>query len=234
MTAPTPWGVLTTTFRGAAVTLQQEPLSARTGDGSGDTTGRIVWECSSVLLRWLEHDANLARLSCATPLLSALRAMDLSAGAGLLALSLSAAGCTRVAAAETATQLPQLSRNVAAARAGVALLEHRWGDAPESLAPPWAAAGAPSYDFATCSDVLFIALRDGVAAELAATLRVLARAVAGGILFGFEERLVREEGAFMAALSEGGALRVEELPHGDTVLAREHALQDEGIAHSDA
>jgi hypothetical protein len=229
------------TFRGQTVTAAQQERASRTD--SGDTTGRIVWECSLCLLKWLSSDDHLSFLT-AQPLPAA-RVLELSAGAGLVALALSACGAT-VVAAETAEQMPLLSRNLAGAAAahggGAAIaVEHYWGSPLGALGDP------PFFDFALCSDVLYIALRDGLSRELSATLRwlVAGGAARGGLLFAFEERLVDEEGAFMAALGEplppatgrcapGGAppLRVAELPPpaGACALTQEEAARGCGCA----
>lgn len=220
----------TFTFRGRTVTAAQQSRSSRLAD-SGDTTGRLVWECSLVLLKYLSLDEHLALLT-ALPL-PGLRVLELSAGAGLVALALSACGAS-VVAAETAEQLPLLARNLEGSTAEAA--RYYWG------APLGALAAPPAFAFALCSDVLYIALRDGLSRELSATLRwLVAGGVArGGLLFGFEERLIREEGAFMAALADPLApapagcapegappLRVVELPPpaaGPAALTREEAL----------
>ena len=220
-------------FRGHTVRAAQQPRSSRTD--AGDTTGRIVWECSLSVLKYLSQDDHLSLLS-ALPL-AGKRVLELSAGAGLVALALAACGA-EVVAAETAEQLPLLSRNLAAAAAAPpapAAALYYWGT------PLGALAAHPPFDCALCVDVLYIALRDGLGRELSATLRwlVAGGAARGGLLFAFEERLIDEEGAFMAALAEplppaaglcapGGAppLRVTELPPpaGACALTQEEAL----------
>lgn len=234
MSAPAPRDA-TFTFRGHTVSAAQQSRASRTDPG--DTTGRIVWECSLCVLKWLSQDDHLSLLS-ALPL-AGKRVLELSAGAGLAALALAACGA-EVVAAETAEQLPLLSRNLAAAAAApppTAALYY-WGT------PLGALEAHPPFDCALCVDVLYIALRDGLARELSATLRwlVAGGAARGGLLFAFEERLIDEEGAFMAALAEplppapglpcaapGGAppLRVTELPPpaGACALTQEEALR---------
>ena len=106
-----------------------------------------------------------------------------------------------------------------------------------------------------CSDVLYIALRDGLAPQLSRTLRALA--ARAPVFFAFEERLIAEETAFMLALREAppdggdgtggggggagggavdvGAISVEELPASAMRLEKSEALEreDGGEACSD-
>jgi hypothetical protein len=237
----------TVTFRGRTVAAAQMSRSSRTECGAAaaaaagshpaapagsDTPGRIVWECSLSVLKFLGDDDHLALLG-ALPL-TGKRVLELSAGAGLVTLALAACGA-EVVAAETAEQLPQLARNLARGEGAPAPVVHYWG------APLGALQAPPAFDFALCCDVLYIALRDGLARELSATLRrlVAGSAARGGLLFAFEERLIDEEAAFMAALAEplapapagcapegAPALRVAELPPpaGAAALTREEAL----------
>jgi hypothetical protein len=212
---------ITVLFRGASVTISQEPLSARLlSDGSADTTGRIAWECSRALLHFLESDATLAALLGRPSSFSELRLLDLSSGCGLVPCALAAAGACSVAASETPTQLPQLLRNVRACAVPVQCCRYLWGEDPEQAlalqaqaAQEQAAEAASSsttsslpslllssLDLVTCSDVLYIALRDGLAAQLSESLRRLAVKSRAGLLFAFEERLIREEEDFMQAL----------------------------------
>lgn len=260
------------TFRGATVSVSQEglrdaddadddapPSACSSGEAARvavDTTGRLVWPCSSLLLRWLEDDVRLARLCPhANAAVRPLRAIDVSSGAGLIACALAAAGF-RVLATETAHQLVLLRANVAVAAAasgGAAAdsAEYLWGGDPAVILNSWgggvagrgggsADAPPPPPDFAVVSDVLYIALRDGLARELSHTLRALAGCVLGGVLFGYEERLWREEGEFMASLtaplppggSEGdacgaSALCVEELSGTEVELQRCDAVGGE-------
>jgi len=255
-----------TRFLGAVAAVSQEPLAARAEQAAagGDTTGRIVWECSNAMLRWLERPGSLARLlrpataadADARALLGALHVVDLSAGAGLIALALARAGAALVTATDTAAQLPLLRRNLTAADAANAhVLELLWGASVAPLfggAPPGEgreAAGdgmhppVPPPGLCVCSDVLYIALRDGLARQLSWTLRAFAQRVP--VFFAFEERLIAEEDAFieslrepLAALGDEGpgsspwrgaapALRVEELPAADVRLDKSEALERE-------
>jgi hypothetical protein len=203
-----------------------------------------------VFLKWLGSDANLARLAGTggTPA-SGLTLLDLSCGAGLVPLALRSAlpppALRCVLAWETQQQLPHLLRSLAPVLAGggCQAQAYYWGQdprplllLPEGLQPPCAAL---------CSDVLYIALRDGLARQLSSTLRHLAGLLGrGAVLFGFEERLLREEEAFMqelrlplAAAAAGGgggsghfweraapALAVEELPSSEAALSREETV----------
>ena len=230
-----------TRFLGASASVSQEPLAARAAQAAAgvDTTGRVVWECCNVLLRWLERRGSLARLlggggdgggggsgkdggggdgGDARALLRALHVVDLSAGAGLVALALASAGAALVTATDTPAQLPLLRSNLAPAAANARVLELLWG---EDVAPLVAARGAsdtgalaaasdaasggasafppPPPQLCVCSDILYIALRDGLSRQLSWTLRALAASMP--LLFAFEERLIAEETAFMLALS---------------------------------
>ena len=245
-----------TRFLGASASVSQEPLAARAAQAAAgvDTTGRVVWECCNVLLRWLERRGSLARLLSgggggggdsgggggggdgggggsgedgedgkdggdARALLRSLHVVDLSAGAGLVALALASAGAALVTATDTPAQLPLLRSNLAPAAANARVLELLWG---EDVAPLAAARGAsdtgalaaasdaaaggasafppPPPRLCVCSDILYIALRDGLSRQLSWTLRALAASMP--LLFAFEERLISEETAFMLALSE--------------------------------
>jgi hypothetical protein len=233
------WSVSASYFGAPPLTISQEPLSSRTH--AGDTTGRVVWECGNVMLRWLQH-GGLSRLlepvrltaPASTPAsVAGLRVLDLSAGAGLAAVAF-ARGGARTAAAETAEQMPHLARNVAQNAVDVALLEHRWGsaDARAELSPPWASDVSPllPFDIGFCADVLYIALCNRLGDALAESLRTAAALCAGGLVFGFEERLVDEESAWVDALARAGGMSVEEV----TVPAgtREDALENAGGPNS--
>ena len=240
---------ISVTFRGCSVSVAQVPLLAHTPQGAIegavalDTTGRLVWECCAVFLKWLGCDAHLACLSGAPT--AGLTVLDLSCGAGLVPLALcSAPGLVSCLHAwETALQLPLLQRNLAPVLGPRCLVApYYWGQDP---ALPFAGP-PPALDAVLCSDVLYIALRDGLARQLSCTLRHLAgllRRPQAAILFGFEERLLQEEEGFMQSLrlplppAEGScssgahfwqgaapALSVEELPSADTLLSREETV----------
>ena len=281
-----------TRFLGASASVSQEPLAARAAQAAAgvDTTGRVVGACCNVLLRWLERRGSLARLlggggdgggggsgkdggggdgGDARALLRALHVVDLSAGAGLVALALASAGAALVTAPDTPAQLPLLRSNLAPAAANARVLELLWG---EDVAPLVAARGAsdtgalaaasvaasgcasafppPPPRLCVCSDILYIALRDGLSRQLSWTLRALAASMP--LLFAFEERLIAEETAFMLALSEpleaapepegagagagaaaplwrgaARALHVEELPSCELRLDKSEALERE-------
>jgi hypothetical protein len=240
-----------TTFRGARVELLQVPR-ARGADGA-DITGWAAWEASNVLLRWAADDAHLSRAllgggSAPCPPWCGLSVLDLSAGAGLVALAAAAAGAASVTACDIHPQLPQLVGNLrrgglaveevltpppppppsqlgeaeaaapaapvaqppavrhwapirrgaaaageapapAAAGAVARVVPFWWGQPVDALrplhVPPAVAAaqegddGAPLlpqlwYDVVLVSDILFIALRDGLGSQLAHTIRGLA------------------------------------------------------------
>jgi hypothetical protein len=255
---PAPLGPCAATFRGVTVSVPQEalPPGAAQPDpapAAVDTTGRLVWECCAVFLKWLGSDANLLRLTGGAA--TGLALLDLSCGAGLVPLALRSAlpppalRCVR--AWETPQQLPHLLRSLApvlpsggggcsSGGGGCLAQAYLWGQDPAPLLQQ------QPLHAALCSDVLYIALRDGLARQLSCTLRHLAGQLSSGgaVLFGFEERLLREEEEFMSALAlplapvgggsgagagsseafwEGAApaLLVEELPSAETALRRE-------------
>lgn len=246
----------------------------KTEDGQ-DNTGWSVWECSNICLRYLASDDNVRHILNGTAAVvqsgefRSLSIVDLSAGAGLLAIAFAAAEAAVVAATDIPAQLPQLWDNVAlggcaprlvdaatgedvsdaaavaalgvaaasaaessaSARAHpVSIVPLFWG---ESLAPldsalrraraaaalssaaaaaatagpsPGGAWPLPASDIVVASDILFIALRDGRAPELRRTLvRLLRQRLCSAVVFGYEERLFREEDAWMRALGLGTA-----------------------------
>jgi len=206
---------------GARVAVTAAPRAARAGD-AGDTTGRVVWECGVAMVRWLERGG-----ACAWARVlggaarGAARGLELSAGAGWCALALAAGGAARVVATETGGALAPLRANVARGPLGarVAVAEHAWGRGGLR-----AAAGG-RVDFAFCSDVLYIALRDGLGGALAASVgEAAALAAPGALLFGFEERLVDDEARWLAELPRAARVRLEELPRAECALARDDAL----------
>jgi hypothetical protein len=250
-----------TRFLGAVAAVSQEPLAARAEQtaAGGDTTGRIVWECSNAMLRFLERPGGFARVlrasasaSTSAPAaaddargaLGALHVIDLSAGAGLIALALAAAGAACVTATDTAAQLPLLRHNLASATDNARVRELLWGESvaplfegeeagagattePQPQAPPLQALlpppprpppPPPPPGLCVCSDVLYIALRDGLARQLSWTLRALAQRVP--VFFAFEERLISEESAFIESLREPlAALGGDELESGGRTIA---------------
>ena len=184
-------------FLGHSVSVAQ---SHRSG-GSEDTTGWRCWPASAVALRLLASPSLLSLLGsaragaagAAPPPFSALSLLDLSAGAGLVSAAASAAGAS-VTATETASALGLLAANAPA----VVALPLYWG------AEPCAAlrARAP-FDAVIACDLVFIALRDGRARELAWTLRRLAAQYAP-VLCVWEERRIADEDAFVRALALPG------------------------------
>jgi hypothetical protein len=232
-TSPDDWTLSTRIF-GSQITVTQEDLSLRVGDGDADTTGRIVWECGNVMLRWLERGGDAAFFSLAgrrPATRGELSCVDVSAGAGFCALALAAAGLRHVGATETGAQLAHLRRNLAGSRVRAA--ELRWGGdaaaALRALLPPPPPDGGGAFDFCVISDVLYIALRDGLGDALRDCVARVARALArgGGVFFGFEERLIDAEAAWLRALP-GAGVSVEELPRDCARIERAEALEGAG------
>jgi len=190
-------------YRGISIEVYEDSLPSRgvRVSGNPDTTGRLVWECSALFLKWLSSDDNIALL-CSPQydkvpqkitLENVGTILDVSSGAGLVPLALSKAGAKCVLSWETALQLPHLVSNTVGTR--VIPQEYYWGTDPTSLLSQYR-----PISFSLCSDVLYIALRDGLARHLSLTLRSLTKHVEGAVLFGFEERLLREEQEFMDSL----------------------------------
>lgn len=101
-------------FREQQLSLLQTP---RERSSSADNTGWCLWEASNILLRWIADERNiLYALGRAEneppPTFGSLRFLDMSCGAGLVALSVASAGARSVAASDILEQLPQLKDNV--------------------------------------------------------------------------------------------------------------------------
>ena len=105
--------------------------------------------------------------------------------------------------------------------------EDKEDNASSSLLFPW-------FDLCVVSDVLYIALRDGLAPQLRKSLRSLSsEGSCKAVLFAFEERLIREEEAFMAALggfdaADGLTVNVVELESKYCTLEKHEALSNVG------
>lgn len=128
------------TFRGRELSLLQTPRERSAG--GPDNTGWCLWEASNVLLRWVAQERNLRHAlgwapDAAPPAWPSLRLLDMSAGAGLAALSVASAGARAVAASDIPEQLPQLRDNVR--RSGFRVLGE--GAAAEAEASASSAAG---------------------------------------------------------------------------------------------
>lgn len=135
--------------------------------------------------------------------LQGIRLLDVSAGVGLVSIGAASAGAT-VTATDIPSQLPLLQSNVDAASDMIAsssgggsirVASLLWGTDVASLR----GLGEPAWDVGLLSDVLFIALRDGLQAELTATLTNLVLHC-NAVMFGFEERLIADETEFMVGL----------------------------------
>jgi hypothetical protein len=70
---------------------------------------------------------------------------------------------------------------------------------------------SPAFDVAIVSDVLFIALRDGLLEPLRECIKALTT-VCRCVVFGFEERLIYEEDEFMRGLADATGVTVAEVP----------------------
>jgi len=147
---------------------------------------------------------------------------DFSAGVGLVGIALASAGCTAVTASDIACQLPLLRSNISAsivsedvaADCEPSVAEYWWGTPVTSLLPhSTSPAGAPAFDVVLASDILFIALRDGVTGSLASSLRSLAH-TCGAVLMAWEERLPDQEQEWLQALQDGHACRGANDPQG--------------------
>ena len=222
------------TFRGRAVSCKQVFRSG----GNEDTTGWCVWPASAVALRLLARASPALPAPAATDdaAFAKLRLLELSAGAGLVALAAAAAGA-RVVACETAAQLPLLRANAAAGAGDLRTAQMYWGEEPDE-----SILSAGPFDLILACDLIFIALRDGCQRELAWTLRRLAACAPVALIW--EERRIADEDAFVRALAlpaandNGGeyaaALTLEEIVDEHIVsLAKEDRLlgcggQDEG------
>jgi hypothetical protein len=233
--------LVTADYFGKRVFVLQEPLNKRGGKDDADTTGRIVWQCGHVMLKWLERygfsrltgkddndDALVSRAS--------LCGVDLSAGAGLIALALVAAGIGRVGATETGAQLRHLRDNVSEVTTSggggkggiIQTADIAWGIETGDFIEKCNSFG--DINFFISSDILYIALRDGLGDALRATLIDAASCVGSGgaIFFGFEERLHREEEEWLESLKNVGHLDCEEIPKNETVLTQSEMLKNAG------
>ena len=135
--------------------------------------------------------------------LQGIRLLDVSAGVGLVSIGAASAGAI-VTATDIPSQIPLLQSNVDAATdliaststgGSIRVASLLWGTDAASLRGP----GEPAWDIGLLSDVLFIALRDGLQAELTATLTNLVLHC-NAVMFGFEERLIADETEFMVGL----------------------------------
>jgi len=185
-------------------------------------------------LSWLDLSAGAGLLAAGLTALGARRvlAADTASALPLLRENVAAA-----AAAAGAPEPPPLA-------------QFYWGDPLERLRPPWAAAAGAAaggagaaggaagasppaaawFDVALASDLPFIALGGtGLpprAGELADSLAALAASGAARVVvLAYEERLVAEEGAFVAALAARPGVAVEEVTGAPARLDKEHRLR---------
>lgn len=240
---------VTVTFRGRTASILQMPRD-KTPDGQ-DNTGWCVWEASNVALRYLESDDNIRGLlnlphkttshTAADDSggidFSKLKLVDLSSGAGLVALACAKAGAS-VIATDVPAQLPQLIQNVEREELNtlIQVTPLFWGE-DISCCKPREAGEGKWFDIVIASDIVFIAIRDHREAELKATLIDMARR-SHAVLFSFEERVIREEQDFMESLGLGATeadaapLDVTELKGDAVKVEAETALKGAG-GHAD-
>jgi hypothetical protein len=265
MESPPVAGRALLSFRGFSIEVGQDHrprvhgvgTPAQGAEDDEDNTGWQVWESSNVLLRYAAgRDETALGLAARSEGLvggvpppgsaADLRWLDLSAGAGLLSRALATIGAA-CAASETSSQLSQLRSNLHMEGSGCAhppaVLQYYWGEDVAALRPPWTETRAEDgdmlwYDIALCSDLVYIALRDGRVPELVATLRALT-SIATSVLLCFEERLMRDEDAFIDSLrgpcaSGGPSVCVVEVLGSVTVLRKEDRIKGVGGDTADA
>ena len=155
-------------------------------------TGCLVWPASLSCLSLL---ASLDPTALHT-LAGSASFLDLSAGVGLTSLALAhlCGPSGRVLSLDTPTALPLLSSNLRCS-GRVAVHAYAWG---EALPLHALGAGSPPLSLALACDLLYCAVRDGRAAELARTLAALARAARLGALVVWQPRRGEEELALLA------------------------------------
>ena len=195
-------------------------------DGSlaPDNTGWAIWPANAILLRALGDDSwTASRLLPAR--VPDWRVLDLSAGAGLLSCCFKAAGGV-VVAVDLPEQVEQCAFNCNAVPGpgSARVVPYAWG-APLSAVVPVGWGDTPPFHLCVACDILYIALRDGVAPLLADTLRQ-AVTLCGFVLFAFEERLPDEESAFMEELAL--TVGVQEWGKGECVLSIDEAIEGTG------
>ena len=161
-------------------------------------TGGFVWPSSCALLRLLE---GLHQRGYFPPSASFI---DLSAGCGLVSLALSHIG--NVYSTEIYETLPLLQKNCGTRSSKIACLGYLWGSQlPEEI--------PEKVTLAVASDLLYIAVRDGLEAELASTLSALALRAELGVLISFEPRKEEGESRVLAEVLKlgGGQLSLTEI-----------------------
>ena len=178
--------------------------------------------------------------------------LDLSAGAGTLGIAAACAGSGTVVMADIGPQLEQLETNVqangaavsapgalaqpagaaaAGTSASIPVVEYWWAQPVDALRAVVAAPTRPSvgypdkpYGAVVASDVIFIAVRDGLEDQLHDTLVKAATELSDVVLCAWEERLPDEEQAFLDALAASGSVRVTELMAPALELDQAHAM----------
>ena len=196
--------LLTVPFLGATLQVSQRPIAQAAAAPAGGAGGAAAAAppCPTGCLLWPASRAVLALLEALPlPLLLAGSAsasyIDLSPGVGLTSLALARLSGPggRVLALDLPGALPLLAANLRAEPRCCAAA-HGWG---QGLRLGAQLAGAPPVALALAVDVLYCAVRDGLAAELAQELAELALAARLGVLIAWQPRRGSEELALLRA-----------------------------------
>lgn len=190
--------LITVPFLGCTLEVRQRPIApaaqaAPHGEAAAAPpcpTGCLLWPASRAVLALLE--------ALPPPLLHApCTFIDLSPGVGLTSLALARLSGPggRVLALELPSALPLLAANLQA-EPRCSAVAHAWG---QGLRLGAQLAGAPPVALALACDVLYCAVRDGLAAQLAQELAELALAARLGVLIAWQPRRGSEELALLRA-----------------------------------
>ena len=148
------------------------------------TTGNVSWNASYVVLRFLEQKLKHQKSSV----------LDLSAGLGLVGCSLHALGHDVMMSEIGQSQLETLGKNVASNAFYVenppVVFPFKWGEALQI---------AKRMNIVVASDLVYIAIRDGIGRELVDALVQCLR-VSDTLLIAYEERVLHQESEFFVEL----------------------------------
>ena len=187
---------------GSTIILEENPQAY----AHGTSTGWVTWNASFVLCEFLQHHAEL---------IVGKNVCDISSGNGLVAMCCARLGAASVCATEVNECTALTLRNVQlnGLESLVRVIPYYWGAQP----CPLSASPEPKeeYSIVFLTDLLYIAIRDSLEAQLEKTLRDICGPESYGnvrVMFAFEERALEEEAAFMARITEGaGGLSCEEI-----------------------